>query len=263
VRAALPPLLAGIGAGAVVVATSSGPATQPAAILAVIGGLCIAGFVRSPTSVRFTLSRRAIATSVPAFLGCFAFALIALRTPIQRRVELASTNDRVVEWTAALKQWRSSPLTGVGPDTILRFQARDGTFAHFAHNEYLQVLAGAGVVGLVLLVFAVAAVAKTIRRYDALSSCACGALAAFALAALLDFDWHLSALGLFAGCAAGLASQPVRIADPPIRTPAQPARGPAGPGTDVQEIDTDVARWHLYVAMPPDPETASTGRLRE
>jgi O-antigen ligase len=96
----------------------------------------------------------------------------------------------------------------VGPDALLRFHAVDGTFAHFAHNEYLQVLADAGAVGALLLLASAGTVVAAVRREDVLTSCATGALVAFAVAGALDFDWHLAALGVVGGWVTGLAGRP-------------------------------------------------------
>jgi hypothetical protein len=298
-RAALRPVLAGVAGGLVVVATSSGPRTHPIAGAALVVVLVIAIVVRPPSTLRrVTISRHAVIVTTLVTLGCALVALVALRTPIQRRVELSSTNDRVVEWKAAVAQWRSSPLTGTGPDKILRFHSPHGTFAHFAHNEYLQVAAGSGAVGLALLVLAIGAVAVAVRRDDASSSCACAALVAFAFAGLLDFDWHLSALGLLAGCVAGLAGRPPPItgtlepaaaaAAPPtaecapaeaeaeaepvvvveVEAEAEPevvadaeARAPAGNDeARPAPVDTPVSHWHLYVALPVGEDAATRGR---
>jgi len=259
-RAALRALLVGVAGGLVVVATSSGPAKHPVAAIALVAGLVVAVVVRPPATFRrVTISRRALVKPMLGISVCAIVALIALRTPIQRRVELSSTNDRVVEWTAAIKQWWSSPITGTGPDKILRFHAKQGTFAHFAHNEYLQVAAGSGAVGFVLLLFAIAAVAAALRRDDALSSCACGALVAFVVAGFLDFDWHLSALGIVAGCVAGLAARTEGVTPPrapPAAAVAPPRVVRAPPDTAAEDavaeptVETCPSRWHLFVAMP-------------
>jgi hypothetical protein len=259
VRAARRALLVGVASGLVVVATSSGPAKHPVAGIAVVVGLVVAVIVRPPSTFpSVTISRRALVRTMLVFAACAIVAIIALRTPIQRRVELSSTNDRVVEWTAAIKQWWSSPITGTGPDKILRFHAKQGTFAHFAHNEYLQVAAGSGAVGFVLLLLGIGAVAAALRRDDAMSSCACGALVAFVVAGFLDFDWHLSALGIVAGCVAGLAARqkPVtRRRAPPATVVAPPRvvgarRDTAGEVVVTEPAVETGARWQLYVAMP-------------
>ena len=205
-RAWTRPLLAGLAAGLVVVGTSSGPATQPWAAAAV-GVVLLGGVVRLPIRLPRLTPRRALVT-----VGCAVVAVVvvvaALHTPIERRIELNSTGDRMTEWTAAADQWRSAPWLGVGPDALLRFHAVDGTFAHFAHNEYLQVLADAGAVGALLLLASAGTVVAAVRREDVLTSCATGALVAFAVAGALDFDWHLAALGVVGGWVTGLAGRP-------------------------------------------------------
>ena len=64
-----------------------------------------------------------------------------------------------------------------------------------------------------LLVLTGVCVVRAVRREDIATSCATAALVAFAVAAALDFDWHLAALGLVGGWVAGLAGRPV-AADP-------------------------------------------------
>ena len=203
-RSARWPLGAGLLAGLVVVGTSPGDARQPLAGLLAVVLVVAAGFRRRPDH-RPRVSRRGAAVIVVVAVIGAVSVVVALHTPIQRRIALDSTADRVTEWHAAVDQWRSSPWLGVGPDQVLRFHAVDGTFARFAHDEYLQVLAGAGVVGELLLLAAVGTVAISVRREDDRSSCAVGALAAFAVAGALDFDWHLAALCLVGGWVAGLA----------------------------------------------------------
>jgi len=206
-RRALRSILAGLVGGLVVVGTSSGSAHHP--LVGVVVGVIIvvaSGFRRPRHGRRIT--RRQVRVTILATAMAVVFAAAALHTPIQRRVELASTSDRITEWHAAFDQWRSSPWIGVGPDRLLTFHAVDGTYAFFAHNEYLQVLAGAGVVGELLLLVVVGSVVVAVRREDTLSSCAVAALAVFAVAGALDFDWHLAALGLVGGWASGLAGRP-------------------------------------------------------
>jgi len=129
--------------------------------------------------------------------------------PALNRFNGASNGDRVAIWASALDQWRTSPLSGVGPDHVLavHYIAADGTEAIFAHNEYLQVLADGGVIGAALLVAVGVAVVRSVRRESLMASCACAALAAFAVAGAFDFDWHLPALGLVAGWVTALAGR--------------------------------------------------------
>ena len=154
-----------------------------------------------------------------ATVGIAVGAGVVLRVPIERRVALGSSEDRSYEWAAAFDQWRSSPIVGVGPDQTLYFHAPDGNYAHFSHNEYLQMLADGGVVGEILLLGVGVCIVRAVRREDIATSCATAALVAFAVVGVLDFDWHLAALGLVGGWVAGLAGRP-DLADP------APAPGP-------------------------------------
>jgi hypothetical protein len=214
----------GVLGGLAVVATSSGGSAQPLAAVAVALAVVLAvalprrghpvGFPSRRTGGLGVRKRIALVTLLGlATVGIAVGAGLVLRVPIERRVALGSSEDRSYEWSAAFDQWRSSPLVGVGPDQTLYFHAPDGNFAHFSHNEYLQVLADGGVVGALLLVCTGVCIVRAVRREDVATSCAAAALLAFAVAGALDFDWHLAALGLVGGWVAGLAGKPV-VADP-------------------------------------------------
>ncbi len=211
----------GVLGGLAMVATSSGPQAQPLAMVAVVAAVVLAvalprraGPVGSSTTVAGawwgSVRKRAVVLVVLAVatIGIAVGAGLVLRVPIERRVALGSSEDRGHEWSAAFDQWRSSPLVGVGPDQTLYFHAADGNYAHFSHNEYLQVLADGGLIGAALLVVSGICVARAVRRVDVATSCATAALVAFAVAATLDFDWHLASLGLVGGWVAGLAGKP-------------------------------------------------------
>ena len=152
---------------------------------------------------RRTTGARVLAGTVVA--GAVVATLALLHHEVGLRALAPSDQDRSVEWSTALDQWRSAPLVGVGPDRLLTFRASDGTMAHFVHNEYLQVAADSGVVGLALLALSALAVVRVVRRHDLLASCAVGALVCWAVAGAFDFDWHLSVVGLLGGWCCGLA----------------------------------------------------------
>jgi hypothetical protein len=201
----LVPLVAGVALGVVAVATS--PSSSESAWLAVALIVALAtSLAWVPRSRGITLGRgRGVLLGALA-LGALVGAALLVRSEIALRALAPSDQDRAVEWSAALHQFESHPWFGVGPDRLLHFHAADGTLANFAHNEYLQVAADAGVVGLLLLVLAGSSLAGVLRRFDTLSSCALGAVVALGVAGLLDFDWHLSFLGLLGGWVAGLAT---------------------------------------------------------
>jgi hypothetical protein len=226
-RRAAVTLVLGVLGGLAVVATSSGPNAQPLATVAVVIAVVVAvarpqraGAAGGPTSVRASLwsgvRKRAVVLAALAVvtIGIAVGAGLVLRVPIERRVALGSSEDRSHEWSAAFDQWTSSPVVGVGPDQLLYFHAADGNYAHFSHNEYLQVLADGGLIGAALLVVTGVCVVRAVRREDVATSCAAAALLAFAVVATLDFDWHLAALGLVGGWVAGLATR--AEADDPV-----------------------------------------------
>jgi hypothetical protein len=202
------PLLAGIVVGAAAIASSPDGGSVPWLGLLVVLAV---GVSATPWPTRLSLPARS-ATRVGIALGVVLAALVAiaaLHHEIGLRALSPSDQDRSVEWSTALHQWGSAVWTGVGPDRLLLFHASDGSFAHFVHNEYLQIGADAGVVGVALLALSIVAVIRIVRRTDLLASCATAALVCFAIAGAFDFDWHLSFIGVLGGWCVGLATRKV------------------------------------------------------
>ncbi len=199
----LVPLIAGTVLGVVAVATSPLQGADPWLGIAVVALVAIS-MVWMPSTVSMTFARRQIVVVVVMLAAMIVTGLL-LHSEIGLRALAPSNNDRVVEWSAAIHQFESAPILGLGPDQLLHFHAVDGTVAHFAHNEYLQIAADGGLVGVALLALAFTALLRVVRRVDTLSSCAVGALVCLAVAGAFDFDWHLTFLGLLGGWAAGLA----------------------------------------------------------
>ncbi|MBV8461770.1 MAG: O-antigen ligase family protein [Acidimicrobiales bacterium] len=199
------PLLSAAVLGVTCIATSSRPDPVwwlvPLTLVAVL-----AAAVRSPQIERAP-TRRQWTAAAALVIPIAAAGAWAVRGQLALRALAPSDGDRRVEWSAALHQFLASPLWGAGPDHLLHFAARDGTFAYFAHNEYLQLAAGGGVVALALLLAAGAGLARLVRRQDVLTSCATAALVCWAVGGAFDFDWHLPFIGLLGGVAAGLASR--------------------------------------------------------
>jgi O-antigen ligase len=199
------PLAAGVGLGVAAVVSSPDAGRVPwlAAVFVVAVGVSAAAWKPAPRIVNARVRTVAV-----VFLLCVltAAALLA-HHEIGLRAFAPSDQDRSVEWSTALHQWASAPYLGVGPDRLLVFQAADGTTAHFAHNEYLQIGADAGAVGLALLLACGVAVLRVVRRFDVLSSCASAALVCWVVAGAFDFDWHLTFVGALGGWCAGLATE--------------------------------------------------------
>jgi hypothetical protein len=205
VRRGARPLGLGVLAGLATVAVSPGSSPNPLALVVLLACLAAAAALKPGSEVGGVPMGRKVLIGVAVVAVALVAAATVLHAPIERRLQLGSTQDRGVEWSAAYAQFTSSPLIGTGPDQILHFVAPDGNVAHFAHNEYLQILAGGGLVGEVLLLGLVVAVIRAVTRHDVLAACATAALLSFALSGALDFDWHLPALCLWAGWAGGLA----------------------------------------------------------
>jgi len=203
------PLVAGVGLGVAAIASSPDTADVPWLAVVVVAACAISAFAsRDLGDVRaWRTSSIARAALVAGALVLVVAALAGLHHEIGVRALAPSDQDRSTEWSAAFHQWRSDPIFGVGPDRLLTFHAADGTYAHFAHNEYLQVAADAGVIGLVLLALAGVSATRVVRRFDLLSSCATAGLVCWAVGGAFDFDWHLSFIGLLGGFCLGLATR--------------------------------------------------------
>jgi hypothetical protein len=155
---------------------------------------------------KITLSPTVRAAAVVLLLCLLTGAALLMHHEIGLRAFAPSDQDRSVGWATAMHQWASSLLVGVGPDRLLVFQAADGAYAHFAHNEYLQIGADADAVGVALLLACGVAVARVVRRFDVISACAPAALVCWVVAGWFDFDWHLAFFGALGGWCAGLAT---------------------------------------------------------
>jgi hypothetical protein len=137
-------------------------------------------------------------------------------------------------WTAALDEFRSSPVHGGGPGSFEAWWARHGSFRYFvkdAHSLFAQTLAELGIVGVLLLVaFLGSALTIGIRRLlkaeapgrAALAALA-GAFAVYLLGAAVDWMWELTAVTAVAVAMLALLSGPAAA-------PAAPAAGRYGRG---------------------------------
>ena len=223
------PLVMGLLAGLVVVASGAGRIAPwlAGAILIVI--VSIATLTRSPVPdadadahpgtdtdadvdsdsgpvARAALRRWLPATGIAAVV-C-GIVLLMVLAPFGHGPRQAVGQSQTQAWSASADAWRTSVLSGVGPPRIATSSQPVATYPGFAADGYLAVTADGGLVGIVLLVAAGATIAGSFKRRDPISSCAAGAAIAFAVAGAIDFDWQLPALGLLGGCVAGLASQP-------------------------------------------------------
>jgi hypothetical protein len=215
-RAALVPLSAGSFAGIVTVANSNGHAGRPLALCVSMPALALVPTVsewmqRSSGRWR-SRTLRAPTAALGAIGAAILFgALLGARSEALKRIDLGSDFGRLHEWRSALQQFHTSIWTGVGPDQLLVISKPKGTSTYFAHNEYLQLLAGGGLIALGLLATAVVLIVRRQHSSPVYVRTACGALVVFALAGLFDYSWHVPAITLLAGMMLGLAQPDAEI----------------------------------------------------
>jgi hypothetical protein len=124
-------------------------------------------------------------------------------------------------WSAASSQFVHHPLTGGGAGSFGRWWDRHGSFAYTtedAHSLYLETLGELGIVGFLLLLGVVGtALVAIVRRLAArherrgTTPALVAALAAFALAAGIDWMWELPAVTAVAVVLLGLVVGPATV----------------------------------------------------
>lgn len=106
-------------------------------------------------------------------------------------------SGRVTQWHVAWKQFEAHPWLGGGAGTWADYWVAHRPTAstiHNVHNQYLEALSELGPVGLALTVgFIGVPLAALVRvRRSPLASAAAAALVAFAVHAIVDWDWQLA-----------------------------------------------------------------------
>ena len=148
--------------------------------------------------------------SLSIVLAAAAVVALAVVVATSSHHLFAAPSDRTsVGWRTATHDWTSVAITGRGPQGVSNLRSPVRVSANLIGDDYLQLGVDAGLVGLVLLGACVASVAAVVRRRDATTSAAVGAVIAFGVAGALDFSWHLPAVALAGGMVAGLAAVPV------------------------------------------------------
>ena len=133
------------------------------------------------------------------------------------RLNSVNSGDRYQTWESALDASSSEKLTGIGPGTFEYWYARDGggqQFVRDAHSIYLESLAEMGPVGLILVLALILgplgmAAALALKRGSearrGLAAAAAAGMAAFAVAAGIDWAWEMTVLPvMFFVLAAGI-----------------------------------------------------------
>jgi len=198
-------LCIGLLAGFLVIGTSSGPTLRPITLVVVTGVLAGAIWAHGlQESIEKYLRRIESNGRRMRAAGAFLLPVIGalgllVHSQLIKRIDWGSNLGRLREWRLALVQFHANPWIGVGPDKPM---GDSSSMVLYAHNEYLQILAGGGVVAGVLLLLAMGSVFRGSEQ----KSFEYGAIVIFAVAGLFDYTWHLSTLGLLTGLALGLAT---------------------------------------------------------
>jgi tetratricopeptide (TPR) repeat protein len=146
----------------------------------------------------------------------------------------SASTGRWQMWSSAVDEWQTKPALGRGAGSYQSWwleHAEFPLFARDAHSLWLEMLGELGVVGFLLIVLAfgtgfAAALARLRRAGPArpLIAGLTGVLAAFVLAAAIDWMWELTIVGLVAvvalGMLVGLATSPAEQAEPRRRSPS-------------------------------------------
>jgi O-antigen ligase len=131
-------------------------------------------------------------------------------------------HGRASTWRAAADTFADRPLAGAGADAFLAGSARHqgGQTVVFAHDLPLELAAELGVAGLLLAVALYAAVGRMLWRAQGTRAFVLlgPAAAAFLLAGLLDWPWHLAGIGaiwaLSVGALTGERQRAQKLATP-------------------------------------------------
>jgi len=134
---------------------------------------------------------------------------------VQQHLLSGSGNGRWQLWTAAWKEFDSSPFHGRGAGSFQSWWLQHGsisTFVQDAHSLYLQVLGELGIVGFLLLAAAfVSGIVATLMRLLKVAleqrtvlAAAAAAFVGFAVAAASDWMWELPAVAVLALACLGL-----------------------------------------------------------
>jgi O-antigen ligase len=190
-------------------------------------GLAMAVAVIGLAWLRRLLSRSATAGHAPVLPKSAAIAAIAIGALLAGSLAFGSQagrgagaesgflHGRTDTWEAAIETFADRPLLGAGADAFLAGSARhqDGQTILFAHSLPLELAAELGIAGLLLALALYASAARLL--WSARGTSAIWLLgpsvAAFLIAGLVDWPWHLAGAGAaWAIAAGGLAGAAAR-----------------------------------------------------
>ena len=203
------------GGSAVVLFGALAATASRGALVALVAGLIVLG--RDRFVARTAWGRRAVVLGAVAAIGVSIY--VALLTfgvvgTTRANTASASVDDRVAELSAAARQGRERPLVGQGPEQDLFIHNfRGDAVARYAHNEVLQIWAGAGLMGVVSIGAVLTAAAGALRaKAGPRGRVARAAAVVLLVNGLLDFNWHFVVLVAYGGWLMGLDEDP-----PPIK----------------------------------------------
>jgi len=215
------------------VGSTTGASAEPVGYANGLALLCVLGLVLLPA-----LSRRTWVAAVPLAidlvvqhsLGAYAALAVAAVVFAVPRFRLAAAaigvalllaspyvvggHERQHYWRVAAREAQAQPVLGGGAGTFVNWWVRERDVplqTEEAHSLYVETLAELGPIGLtlVLLVFAIPLAAT--RRRDLAAG-----VAAYAVAAAVDFDWELAGVTVPALLVAALAVTPARRRPAPL-----------------------------------------------
>jgi hypothetical protein len=125
-------------------------------------------------------------------------------------------------WEGAVDQWRADPVVGQGAGSFEAWWAQNAPFTYFikdAHSLYLETMGELGLVGIVLLAaMLLSAVVVGLARWrraagelQAEVAALLGLLAAYLVAAGIDWVWELTVVSVVAFAAIGLLVGPATL----------------------------------------------------
>lgn len=213
VAAAVGALAAGIVVGALLIGRRAGPgAAHDAAITALgLGVACVAIVAAWPALVRLAGRlnvRRAVVGAAGVAVAAAAIWLLAGYASTLTTFGGGVSHGRISYWKAAFDAWERRPILGFGAQTYFRaaaaFQAANDPTV-FAHDLPLEVAVELGIPGLVAALSLYATTARLLWRSAQAPDAwlLAPTVACFLIANLVDWPWHLAALGALWAVAAG------------------------------------------------------------
>jgi O-antigen ligase len=209
--------------------------------LLVFGGLSLRIAGAAGSALRIRIGAGALVLAVLAGIAVFLVIQRSEYLSDRTKTVIDNRNIRLDFWQAALKQWQLSPVIGTGSRTYLFYgrKFRNETVQMdpvYVHNDYLQLLAEYGLAGLAaflpFLLLHLRRGLMTARRIGprriavshripsnamALNLGALGAVSAYGVHSLFDFNLHIPANVLLLAFAFGI------LANSGVEPSAQPS----------------------------------------